>query len=373
MLFTSESVTSGHPDKICDKISDSILDACLLEDPESKVAVDCWVKGNQLGIIGELNTSAKIDFEKIARKTIFDIGYNRSELGFSSQECEIFVNVSEQSKEIYRAVQNDLELGAGDQGLMFGMACNQTPEFMPLPIILAHRLAQKLEIVRKEKEFRNDFSLRPDAKTQVTIEFDEKNRIRNIQTILISSQHSELFSQSELRDVLIAEVIRPVILEMNLEKFFQSTEILINPSGSFIVGGPVADSGLTGRKIVVDGYGGWGRVGGGAFSGKDATKVDRSGAYMARFLARQVVARGWASECEIQLSYAIGQARPVSLAVFGDLLESQEFILKYLDSNFDLRPRAVIDFLDLKKPIYSETSCYGHFGRSQFSWEKVGE
>ncbi|MEM1312719.1 MAG: methionine adenosyltransferase [Patescibacteria group bacterium] len=377
MLFTSESVTSGHPDKICDQISDAILDECLVQDPLSKVAVDTWVKDNFVGIIGELTTTASLDFEDIARKKILEIGYNRDELEFNSHNCDIQVKIGKQSNEINQAVvKDDLDVGAGDQGIMFGLACNQTEELMPLPIILSHKLASQLERIRKEMEANNDFRLRPDGKTQVTIEFDNKLKIQKIETILISTQHSNDITQAEIKTLLHEKVIDVVINEMSLDRYFTpETKVFINPSGSFVIGGPVADSGLTGRKIVVDGYGGWGRVGGGAFSGKDATKVDRSGAYIARFLAKQVVAKGWATECEIQLSYAIGKAEPVSLGVFGSLHKSEAEIINYLKTNYDLSPKSIIQNLNLQLPIFSKTSTYGHFGRQPergfFTWEMV--
>jgi S-adenosylmethionine synthetase len=377
MLFTSESVTSGHPDKICDQISDAILDECLKQDQTSKVAIDTWVKDNSVGLIGELTTNAIVDFETVARKKILEIGYDRDDLQFNGNNCDVLLKIGKQSQEINHAVaKENLDVGAGDQGIMFGFACDQTTELMPLPIVLSHRLAERLEQVRKIMEQNNDFRLRPDGKTQATIEFDKNKNIVGIETILISTQHSADISQSEIESLLRENVIKPVITEMNLDQHFTSkTKIFINPSGSFIIGGPVADSGLTGRKIVVDGYGGWGRVGGGAFSGKDATKVDRSGAYAARFLAKQIVAKSWASECEIQLSYAIGKAEPVSMSVFGTLHKSESEIIKYIQDNFDLRPKAIIQTLNLHLPIFSKTSTYGHFGRlvegDYFAWERV--
>lgn len=377
MLFTSESVTSGHPDKICDQVSDAILDACLAQDPYSKVAIDTCVKDNWVGLIGELTSNAKVDFEKIAREKINEIGYNDDILGFNGNTCEVLVKIGAQSNEINKAVdKTDAEFGAGDQGIMFGFACKQTEELMPLPIILAHRLAERLEILRKDMESKGDMRLRPDGKTQVTIEYDNKKNIVGIDTILISTQHSENISSSDIEILLKEEVINNVLSEMNLTKYISGkTKIFINPSGSFILGGPVADSGLTGRKIVVDGYGGWGRVGGGAFSGKDSTKVDRSGAYAARFLAKQIVAKNWADECEIQVSYAIGKAEPVSLSLFGILNKPEEEIIKYIKDSFNLRPAAIIRNLKLSLPIFSQTSAYGHFGRKPvgdtFGWEKI--
>ena len=377
MLFTSESVTSGHPDKICDQVSDTILDACLTQDPYSKVAIDTWVKDNAVGLIGELTTNSKVDFEAVARNTINQIGYNDDILGFNGNSCEVLVKIGAQSNEINSAVDKEnQDVGAGDQGLMFGYACNQTEELMPLPIVLAHRFAQRLEDLRREMETKGDMRLRPDGKTQVTVEYDDKNQIIGIDTILISTQHSDNISQFEIKELLKEEVINKILTEKNLTQYFTNkTKVFINPSGSFVIGGPVADSGLTGRKIVVDGYGGWGRVGGGAFSGKDATKVDRSGAYAARYIAKNIVARGWAESCEIQVSYAIGVAEPTSISVFGKLNKSEDEILKFVNDNFDLKPSSIINSLNLLKPIYSKTSTYGHFGRPVngdfFSWEKI--
>ncbi len=377
MLFTSESVTSGHPDKVCDRVSDAILDACLKQDPHSKVAVDTWVKDDNVGLIGELTTNAHIDFEQIVRNTINAIGYDRDELGFNGNTCVIHMHIGKQSSEINKAVvKDDKNVGAGDQGLMFGLACNQTDVLLPLPMFLAHRLAEQLEMVRKQKERGKDLTLRPDGKTQVTIEYDDKGRLKHIDTILISTQHADKVTQKQLKELLIAEVIEPVLKKHNLEKYYtEKTKVLINPSGSFVLGGPVADSGVTGRKIVVDGYGGFGRVGGGAFSGKDPTKVDRSGAYMARHIAKQIVAKGWADECEIQVSYAIGQADPTSVSVFGKLNKSRDEIESYVMREFDLRPRAIIEYLSLTKPVYVPTSAYGHFGRNHvgdlFTWERI--
>lgn len=375
MLFTSESVTSGHPDKICDYISDTLLDACLMQDPYAKVALDTWVKDNHVGVIGELTTSAAIDVEDLVRSAILDIGYNDDELGFNGETCEVHINIGQQSQEINSAVVNDLNIGAGDQGLMFGYACRQTSELMPLPIILAHRLAQQLERARRNREASNDFTLRPDGKTQVTIEYNIEGVPINIDTILISTQHNESATKFDLTKILHQEVIYPVIEGMGIQRLYNAPKVFINPSGSFILGGPVADSGLTGRKIVVDGYGGYARVGGGAFSGKDSTKVDRSGAYAARQIAKSIVAREMAYDCEVQVSYAIGKAEPTSLSVFGKLYKPEEEIIKFIRSNFDLRPRAIIERLQLSKPIFSKTSSYGHFGRKPengfFTWENV--
>ena len=374
--FTSESVTAGHPDKICDAVSDAILDAALAQDQNSKVAIDTWVKGNTLGVIGEIKTLANLDFEKIARQTVSKIGYNRAELGFTGDSFEYIQKISEQSNEINLAVdQKNHKIGAGDQGIMFGYACDQTEELMPLPIVLAHRLAQKLQEVRVEFESKENFTFGPDGKTQATIIFDKNWKPQKIDTILISSQHHKDMTQAELQVILIEKVIQPVIELLGIENLYQDTKLLVNPSGSFVIGGPVADSGLTGRKIVVDSYGGWARVGGGAFSGKDATKVDRSAAYMARFLAKHIVQKEMAKEVEIQLSYAIGRAEPISIGLNGKLNQHENEILKYILANFDLTPVGIIDFLQLRNPIFSATSSYGHFGRKtvengEFSWEK---
>jgi S-adenosylmethionine synthetase len=369
-IFTSESVTCGHPDKICDQISDAIVDACLAQDPSSKIAVDCWVKGNNLGIIGELTTNAVVDFDKLARDKIKEIGYNRASYGFDSESVAITNLVSAQSPEINLAVVNSDKIGAGDQGIMFGYACSHTNNLMPLPIDLAHQLAKQLELVRHQYESKNQFVLGPDGKTQVSIEFDSHNTPIRIDTILISTQHAPDITQKELYTIVVEQVIIPVLEQSNLTKISRNTKFLINPSGSFVVGGPVADSGLTGRKIIVDSYGGWSRVGGGAFSGKDATKVDRSGAYMARYLAKNIVKLCKANDCEIQLSYAIGKPDPISISIFGDLIHSQEQIEFYIKSNYDLTPKGIMDFLDLTKPVFGQTSCYGHFGKSPLSWEK---
>jgi S-adenosylmethionine synthetase len=373
-IFTSESVTSGHPDKICDQISDAILDSCLIQDPLSKVAIDTWVKDNSVGIIGELTTNAIVDLEAIGRKVINDIGYNSNELGFNGNTCKVHLAVGSQSTEINKAVVDTTNIGAGDQGIMFGYAGRQTAELMPLPITLAHKLATKLENIRRKNEKEKKYILRPDGKTQVSIEFDDQNKAIRIDSIVISTQHSPEISQTELRELLIQEVILPTISDLNLNNLYQKTTIYTNPSGSFIIGGPVADSGLTGRKIVVDGYGCWARVGGGAFSGKDATKVDRSGAYMARYIAKKLITQNFADECEVQISYAIGKSEPTSVSVFGHLNKSKEQVEKWIIDNFDLRPGFIIQKLELTKPIFSATSKYGHFGRKptkngEFSWE----
>jgi len=372
--FTSESVTAGHPDKICDAVSDAILDAALSQDADSRVAIDTWVKGNTLGVIGEIKTKSNLDFEAIARAKVNEIGYFRPELGFTGGDLEFFSKISAQSNEISQAVDKlEGPTGAGDQGIMFGFACKQTKNLMPLPIVLAHELARKLHEYRQELEKDKNYILGPDGKTQATLIFDQNWKPIKIETLLISSQHSADFHQSDLKKLLIENVILPVITSLEIEDLFQEPNILVNPSGSFVEGGPVADSGLTGRKIIVDSYVGWARVGGGAFSGKDATKVDRSAAYMARYLAKHIVTQDMADEVEIQLSYAIGKAEPVSIGLLGKLNHHEKEILNYINSNFDLTPNGIIDFLDLKKPIFSQTSAYGHFGRIDqvggFSWE----
>lgn len=376
MIFTSESVTKGHPDKICDRVSDTLLDEALRQDPKSKVALDTWVKDNNVGVIGEITTNADLDYEALVRQAIAEIGYTDPELGFDSESAEVHLHVGAQSPEINTAVvKSDDEVGAGDQGIMFGFASNDTEELMPLPIMLAHKLSRQLEDYRETQAANGVYTLRPDGKTQVSANFDEKLRPQDIDTILISTQHSPDISQEDLRELLIEEIIKPVLEESNVSDLAADMKILTNPSGSFVVGGPVADSGLTGRKIVVDGYGGKGRVGGGAFSGKDPSKVDRSAAYMARFLAKQIVAKGWAEEAEVQLSYAIGQAEPVSVHVTGILNRSPREIEQWIIDNFDLRPVKIIQALDLERPIYVPTSSGGHFGRvaedGLFPWEAL--
>jgi len=377
MLFTSESVTCGHPDKICDQISDAILDAVLAQDPFSKVAVDTWVKDNMVGIIGELTTSAKINFEEIVRSTVAQIGYNSDDLGFNASSLKFLNLLGQQSPEINQAVLNIDNFGAGDQGMMFGFANSDTPDLMPLPIWLAHRFAEKLESVRRQNILDQGHSvLRPDGKTQVTIEYDDQQKPKRIHTIVISTQHIPQVSQAELSDFIHKNIITETLEQTNLSHLLDENTIFhINPSGSFAIGGPVADSGLTGRKIVVDSYGGFGRVGGGAFSGKDFTKVDRSGAYMARYLAKWVVAQKWADTVEIQLSYAIGKAEPVSVEVYGNTFKSTQEISQEIQTKFDLTPKGIVNFLHLDKPIFQKTATYGHFGRSSengfFTWENV--
>jgi len=377
-LFTSESVTEGHPDKICDQISDAILDALLAQDPNSRVACETTVTTGLVMVIGEISTEAYVDFQKTVRETIREIGYDRAKYGFDCDTCAVVNAIDEQSVDIALGVDKakeskdgtsaDLQIGAGDQGMMFGFACDETPELMPLPISLAHRLALKLTEVRKKGVLPY---LRPDGKTQVTVEYEDDKPVR-IDTILISSQHSEEVNieqmQKDLKHYVIDEVLQGQWIDEN-------TKYLVNPTGRFVIGGPHGDSGLTGRKIIVDTYGGYSRHGGGAFSGKDSTKVDRSASYAARWVAKNIVAAGLAKKCEIQLAYAIGVAEPVSILVetFGTETVAVEKIEQAVRKVFDLRPRAIIEQLDLRKPIFKKTAAYGHFGREDqgFQWEQT--
>ena len=377
MYFTSESVTEGHPDKIADQISDAILDAILAQDPQGRVACETLVTTGQVHVVGEISTKCYVDIPKIIRKTVSDIGYTRAKYGFDAETCGILVSLDEQSPDIAQGVNQALEaregqmdvedaIGAGDQGMMFGYATNETPEYMPLPIALAHRLARRLAEVRKDGTLSY---LRPDGKTQVTILYEDGKPVA-VDTIVISTQHDEDVSLDQIRKDLIAEVIKKVV---PAELLSDKTRIFVNPTGKFVIGGPQGDSGLTGRKIIVDTYGGWARHGGGAFSGKDPTKVDRSAAYAARYVAKNIVAAGLADRCEIQLAYAIGVAYPVSVMVdtFGTNKVDEEKIEELAKKHFDLRPAGIIKMLDLRRPIYKQTAAYGHFGRTDVDlpWE----
>ena len=377
MYFTSESVTEGHPDKMADQISDAILDAILAQDPQGRVACETLVTTGQVHVVGEISTKCYVDIPKIIRKTVSDIGYTRAKYGFDAETCGILVSLDEQSPDIAQGVNRALEaregqmdvedaIGAGDQGMMFGYATNETPEYMPLPIALAHRLARRLAEVRKDGTLSY---LRPDGKTQVTILYEDGKPVA-VDTIVISTQHDEDVSLDQIRKDLIAEVIKKVV---PAELLSDKTRIFVNPTGKFVIGGPQGDSGLTGRKIIVDTYGGWARHGGGAFSGKDPTKVDRSAAYAARYVAKNIVAAGLADRCEIQLAYAIGVAYPVSVMVdtFGTNKVDEEKIEELAKKHFDLRPAGIIKMLDLRRPIYKQTAAYGHFGRTDVDlpWE----
>ena len=374
-LFTSESVTEGHPDKLCDYISDSILDSFLEKDENSRVACETVAGKGEIFITGEITSKAEVDIEKVVRQAIKEVGYDNSEIDMDYRTCKIIISLSKQSPDIALGVDKSLETkkgegieseGAGDQGLMFGFACDETKELMPLPISLAHRLAKRLSEVRKQKIISY---LRPDGKVQVTIEYNDGKPVR-VDTIVISTQHDSDVDldviKKDIKDKVIKEIVPKELLD-------EKTKYYINPTGRFVIGGPLGDSGLTGRKIIVDTYGGYARHGGGAFSGKDATKVDRSAAYMARFLAKNIVANGYAKKCEIQFAYSIGVAKPVSIYIdtFGTNTIPEEEIVDKIKSKFDLTPRGIIEYLDLKKPIYRKTTNYGHFGKEDLSWEKV--
>ena len=371
-IFTSESVTEGHPDKLCDQISDSILDEILRKDRQARVACETAVTTGLIHVMGEITTDCYVDIAKIARETALSVGYTRAKFGFDGETCGVITSINEQSADIAMGVNSSYDLageqGAGDQGMMFGFACDETKELMPYPIQTAHNLCKRLSKVRKES---NHKYLRPDGKSQVTIEYDGYVPKR-IDTIVLSSQHSDEITMKELREYLTDEVILPAVDNAMIDS---KTKIYINPTGRFVIGGPMGDSGLTGRKIIVDTYGGMGRHGGGAFSGKDPSKVDRSAAYAARYAAKNIVASGVAKRCEIQIAYAIGMAKPVSVVVdtFGTALIDDEIIAKAVMQVFDLRPHSIIESLGLKNPIYKQVAAYGHFGRSDLDlpWEKT--
>lgn len=377
-FFTSESVTEGHPDKLCDQISDAVLDAIIEQDPDAHVACEVTATTGMVHVMGEISTSCYVDINQIARNVVNDIGYDNAQSGFNGNTCAVLTSIDSQSPDIAQGVNASYEvrdgesdalnqIGAGDQGIMFGYACDETPELIPLAISLAHKLAKRLTEVRKNGTLKY---LRPDGKTQVTVEYDD-DKITRIDTVLISTQHDEDVSLETIRKDLVKYVIEPIIPT----ELYKDTRILVNPTGRFVVGGPVGDSGLTGRKIIVDTYGGFSRHGGGAFSGKDPTKVDRSAAYAARYVAKNIVGAGLAKKCELQLSYAIGVAKPISVMVdtFGTGIVSDDVLSKAVSKVFDLRPAAIIRDLDLRRPIYRQLAAYGHMGREELgvAWEKL--
>ena len=382
LLFTSESVTEGHPDKVCDAISDAILDALMAQDPMSRVACETAACTGFVLVTGEITTKAYVDIPKIVRETVKEIGYDKSEYGFDGNTCAVFTAIDEQSGDIAMGVDKALEakenkmsdaeieaIGAGDQGMMFGYATNETAEYMPYPISLAHKLALQLTRVRKDGTLKY---LRPDGKTQVSVEYDENGKPKRLEAVVLSTQHDEDVTQEQIHEDIKKYVFDPIL---PAEMVDAETKFFINPTGRFVIGGPQGDAGLTGRKIIVDTYGGYARHGGGAFSGKDCTKVDRSGAYAARYVAKNIVAAGLADKCEIQLSYAIGVAQPTSINVdtFGTGKLSSEKLVEIIRENFDLRPAGIIKMLDLRRPIYKQTAAYGHFGRNDLDlpWEKL--
>ena len=382
LVFTSESVTEGHPDKVCDQVSDAILDALLAQDPMSRVACETCTKNNMIMVMGEITTKAEVNYEQIIRDTIRKIGYTKEEYGFDADSCEVIIRLDQQSADIAMGVDKALEakenqmtdeqleaIGAGDQGMMFGYATDETEEYMPYPISLAHKLALQLTKVRKDGTLKY---LRPDGKSQVTVEYDANDKAVHLDAVVLSTQHDEDVTQQQIHEDIKKYVFDPILPKELLD---EKTKLFINPTGRFVIGGPVGDSGLTGRKIIVDTYGGYARHGGGAFSGKDCTKVDRSAAYAARYIAKNIVAAGLAKRCEIQLSYAIGVARPTSVRVdtFGTGKLSEIELVDVIRNNFDLRPAGIIKMLDLRRPIYEQTAAYGHFGRNDLDlpWEKL--
>lgn len=365
-IFTSESVTEGHPDKVCDQIGDAILDDILAQDPNARVACEVCATTGLVLVMGEITTTGYCDVQKIVRKTVEEIGYNRGKFGFDAENLAVLVSLNEQSPDIALGVDAD---GAGDQGMMFGYACRETEEYMPLPITLAHKLARRLAAIRKDGSHKE---LRPDGKTQVSVEYDENGKPLRIDTIVVSTQHDEEVSQEYLREMIIKDVITPIIPK---ELMDENTKIFVNPTGRFVVGGPKGDSGLTGRKIIVDTYGGYAPHGGGSFSGKDPTKVDRSASYMARYVAKNMVAAGFADRMQIQLSYAIGVAKPISICIdtFNTSKYTEKELIDIVNANFDLTPKGIISTLDLRRPIYRQIATYGHFGRNDLDlpWEKL--